>query len=215
MAKFWYILSHIFAITEATIPHRPVTAATSLSRPVNNTSNPINIYQNASSCCPGELGTGYVAPWLIIPISQSQPTTPFGTIYSPTITPNDLCTIFILAIPSSVGNKTCTLEFLFPEQDQLETSSYHISGPGNFDFAGYIDAIEITPNTTWQSQEGLGTHELPPTNWQPGNKYVLYEGPCALDAGNVVGGRVCSKDTSLDFFQDYNECPIGLWITLS
>jgi Ubiquitin 3 binding protein But2 C-terminal domain len=44
-----------------------------------------------TSNCPGYLNDGFLFPLLIVPVSQAQPDKQFGNVYSPVVTPNDIC----------------------------------------------------------------------------------------------------------------------------
>ena len=73
-------------------------------------------------------------PHLIVPINSTAPNKAYGTGYNSTAS-GTVSSIFNFDIPQSYAGKTCSLEFLFPTQDQLETSAYEFSGPGTFKVA--------------------------------------------------------------------------------
>merc|ERR1711964_671596 len=79
--------------------------------------------------CPTTLSGEYQYPHLIVPISNFD-------------------------IPSSYTG-TCSLVFLFPEQSQLETSSFTFSGNGEFDFTQLSSVA--TQSTTYATQGGVKT----------------------------------------------------------
>ncbi|KAF2142684.1 uncharacterized protein K452DRAFT_287099 [Aplosporella prunicola CBS 121167] len=99
----------------------------------------------------------FVWPQLMVPVSAANPDTAYGTVYSPRITPNDFCTIFNLYLPQSAAGKTCSLEFLFPSQDQLRSSSYVFEGPGHFNFTGFALGAGAELDTTWNKQPPAGS----------------------------------------------------------
>jgi hypothetical protein len=73
-------------------------------------------------------------PHLIVPINENDKTKFYGTSYNGTAG-GGISSIFNFDIPATAKGKTCKLQFLFPKQNQLETSAYTISGPGTFKFA--------------------------------------------------------------------------------
>lgn len=104
------------------------------------------------------------------------------------------------------------MTFLFPEASTLETSSYTISGSGTLDFS------QLSPGVSQSTSYGnlpavasnLGQYTVSPGNAYPIASLPCPSGPLAIEVANVPGG-----DTSLNFFQDYNPCPIGLFVTTS
>ena len=155
-------------------------------------------------------------PHYITQISQSQPDKTFGPNYFADFTPNDIATIFSFDIPPSRRDANCTLEFLFPHQNQLESSSYTYSGGGSFFFRGYKPGSCPNANTTWNNQPKPGPFPaFPPIHMEPGNAYVIDIGPCFVGAGSCVAGYTSTNDTNFRFFQDYEQCPIGLFTSFS
>lgn len=133
----------------------------------------------------------------------------YPTTYSPVITPDDYCTIFNFYIPPEAAGKTCALEFLFPELDQLEESTFTYSGGGHFTFSGYV-GYGATNETTWNNQPSPGNslYNPPPQILTPGHRYALnkpYPGSCIITKGMPaleIGGKLCSNDTIFTYFQD-------------
>ncbi|KAL1639698.1 hypothetical protein SLS58_007596 [Diplodia intermedia] len=198
-------------------------AAALLSLLSPTTASPL-LAKRADPVCPAD---GYLpadpASWLfpvgIYPVSASNPDTNYGTVYSPKITPGDFCTIFNLYVPESAAGKTCTLKFLFPAQDQLRTSSYTYEGAGHFTFTGYAFGSGATDETTWNNQPPAGpSPPSPPAVLAPGNAYVINAGDCGVQAGQgslEVSGMLCSSDTTFEYFQDSDLCPIGFYVVIS
>jgi hypothetical protein len=101
--------------------------------------------------------------------------------------------------------------FLLPEREKLETSAYSLEGSGNLYFFG-LEA-EATEETTWNNKAKGHPFDVGPTSIKPGQKTSIAQAPCAEAAGRRFGIQVCSdKDLSLNFFQDYNPEPIGLYV---
>ncbi|KAK1752855.1 GPI anchored cell wall protein [Echria macrotheca] len=167
--------------------------------------------------CPGYLTPGeFEFPHYITQISKSQPDKAFGPQYFGVFTPNDISSLFTFDIPASRAGANCTLEFLFPAQSQLKTSSYSYSGGGSFFFTGYAPGSCPDGQTTYNNQPKPGPFPpFPPVHMEPGNAYVIDIGPCFVGAGTCVAGMTSTTDTSFSFFQDYDECPIGLYTTYS
>ncbi|PIG90344.1 GPI anchored cell wall protein [Aspergillus arachidicola] len=162
----------------------------------------------AGGSCPTDLSGEYEFPHLIIPIDSSSPDTAAGTSYNGTIS-STVSTIFNFDIPSSDAGKTCSLVFLFPKKEDLETSSYSFSGDGKVDFASLQSAA--TQSTTYNNapavKEDYGDFTI-----SPGNSYLISTFECP--AGQAVSYEMKnSGSTELDFFEDYNPSPLGLYIT--
>lgn len=157
--------------------------------------------------CPANLSGSYQYPHLIVPVSKSNKDKAYGTSYNGKID-SDVSTIFNFDIPSSYTG-TCSLVFLFPKQDQLETSSFTFSGDGKFDFAQLSKVA--TQSTTYGNQGSVKTDYGVQTA-TPGSAVVVSTFACP--AGQAVSYEISSASGSnLEFFQDYNPSPIGLYIT--
>lgn len=153
--------------------------------------------------CPGYLTDGeYEFPHYITQISASQPDKSFGQQYDGKFTPNDISSIFSFDIPASRSDWNCTLEFLFPLQSQLKTSSYEYSGGGSFVFTGYLAGSCPGPQTTYNNQPTPGVFPaFPPVHMEPGYAYTLDIGPCFVSAGTcVAGGKSLSTISPYDVF---------------
>ncbi|OAL48569.1 hypothetical protein IQ07DRAFT_612675 [Pyrenochaeta sp. DS3sAY3a] len=157
--------------------------------------------------CPADLNGNYQFPHLIIPIHSDSPTTAYGTSYFGTVS-STTCSLFNFDIPASYAGQTCTLVFLFPEQKDLQTSSYTVSGTGKLVFSQL--GSPATQATTWDSAPAKAS-ELGSWSVAPGNSYAVVSGSCA--AGQTVAYEVCSEGGfALNYFQDYNPSPIGLYV---
>ena len=153
--------------------------------------------------CPADLSGAYQLPHLIIPIDSQQPSKAFGTSYNGKVD-SHTCSIFNFDIPMSYLGKTCSVVFLFPEQKDLETSSFTVSGSGTVDFTKLKSPA--SQQTTYANQPGKES-DLASISITPG----ITSSDCA--AGQTVSYEVCSHgDFALDYFQDYNPSPIGLYI---
>ncbi|KKY25165.1 putative gpi anchored cell wall protein [Phaeomoniella chlamydospora] len=161
-----------------------------------------------SKSCPTNLSGNYQYPHLIVPVSSANPDKEYGTSYNGTITPNDISSIFNFDIPSSYSGETCSLIFLFPEQSQLETSSYSYSGDGKVDFSSLSGTA--TTSTDYANQPSVAS-DLGTFTVSPGHSYLISTFSCP--AGQAVSYKLSSSSTNLNYFQDYNPSPIGLYIT--
>jgi len=103
------------------------------------------------------------------------------------------------------------------------TRDYSFSGGGHFTFSGYV-GYGAEADTTWHTQPPPGDprYNPPPQVLVPGHTYTLnqpFPGSCLVNASTEavleVGGRLCSNDTSLEYLQDWNYCPIGFFIEVS
>lgn len=158
---------------------------------------------------PAQLTPPTQFPHLIIPIDSAQPKKSYATSFNGTAS-GTISTIFNFDIPATAAGKTCSLEFLFPKQSQLETSAFSLSGSGAVEFSVLKTAAHqgTTAATKPATHQSLGETKL-----APGNAYKLWEGKCA--AGQTVGVEMKAKgDTCLNYFQDFNPCPIGLYVNV-
>lgn len=162
--------------------------------------------QNGNNC-PADLNGEYQFPHLIVPVDSQQPSKAFGTSYNGKVD-SHTCSIFNFDIPISYLGKTCSVVFLFPEQKDLETSSFTVSGSGKVDFTEL--ERPASEQTTYANQPSKES-DLASIPVAPGNSYTITSGDCA--AGQTVSYEICSNgDFALDYFQDYNPSPIGLYI---
>ncbi|KAI2603232.1 ubiquitin 3 binding protein But2 C-terminal domain-containing protein [Hypoxylon fragiforme] len=146
--------------------------------------------RDSTTNCPAYLPDGeYEFPHYITWISQQQPDRAFGSQYEGRVTPGDISSIFSFDVPASRADANCTLEFLFPRQDQLSSSSFTYEGPGNFQFTGYLAGSCPGPETTFNNQPTPGMFPpFPPIHMEPGFAYTLDVGPCTFAAGTCVAG---------------------------
>jgi len=163
--------------------------------------------------CPRNLTAGqYEFPHYITQISKSEPDKAFGPQYNGVFTPNDIASIFSFDVPASRADANCTLEFIFPTLSQLKTSTFEFQGGGSFFFTGYNPGSCPGPETTWNNQPAPGPFPpFPPVHMEPGNAYTIDVGPCFVGAGSCVAGMTYTNDTDFWFFQDSDECPIGIY----
>ena len=153
----------------------------------------------APKTCPAALSGAYEYPHLIIPVDSKQPDKAFGTQYNGTVS-NTVSSLFNFDIPSSDSGKTCSLVFLFPEQKNLETSSFDFSGAGGIDFA--MLKGPASSSTTYNNKPGVAT-DYGVTKVAPGTSSVIATFPCP--GNSAIGFSLSASDnTQLSFFEDYN-----------
>ena len=188
-------------------PHASVTVSpkpsTMATVPASAASGSASSAQSAGGSCPTTLTSGsYEFPHLIVPVNSSSPDTASGTSYFGTVSPS-VSSIFNFDVPSSDSGKTCSLVFLFPKKEDLETSDYSFSGDGKIDIAKLSKpASESTTSSNMPSvSQDLGQITI-----SPGNSYVVSTFSCP--AGETVAYEMKDAgDTNLHFFQDYNPSP--------
>ncbi|QQK44315.1 GPI anchored cell wall protein, putative [Penicillium digitatum] len=163
----------------------------------------------SSNACPTILATGsYEYPHLIVPVDSSSPNTAAGTSYNGTVS-STISSAFNFDIPSSDSGKICSLVFLFPELQDLETSSFSFTGDGKIDFAKLSSAVD--KSTTFNNLPSV-SQDLGSITMSPGNSYIISTFSCP--AGETVAYEMKnSGSTDLNFFEDYNPSPLGLYIT--
>ncbi|KAJ9308108.1 hypothetical protein DTO217A2_2349 [Paecilomyces variotii] len=164
---------------------------------------------SSSGGCGTTLQKGnYEFPHLIIPIDSSAPSKAPGTSYNGTVT-STISSLFNFDIPSSDSGKQCSLVFLFPEQKDLETSSFSFSGNGEVRFASLDSPAQ--QSTSYSNAPGVKS-ELGTFTVSPGHNYTISTFTCP--AGQTVSYEISNAgSTDLNYFQDYNPSPIGLYIT--
>ncbi|TVY76010.1 hypothetical protein LSUE1_G007476 [Lachnellula suecica] len=185
-----------------------------VSSEITSTSTGTPTTSSASSCVSTALTGTYTAgnyqyPHLIVPISEDKPTIAAGTSYFGYVSSNE-STIFNFDIPATYAGDTCYLIFLLPEKADLETSSYTLSGSGEVTFSQL--STYATEETTWDNapsvSESLGTFDL-----TEGSSTLVQTFACS--GGDTVAWEMSAgaSDTYLEFFQDYNPSPLGLYVT--
>lgn len=160
----------------------------------------------AAHTCPADLNGNYQYPHLIVPVDSSNPDHAYGTQYNGKVN-SHTCTIFNFDIPASYAGHTCSAIFLLPNKKDLQTSSYTISGSGQSTV--YKLKSAASQQTTWNNQPAKD--EVAYFTISPGNSYTAYTSDC--QAGQTVSYELCSSgDFSLEYFQDYNPSPIGMYV---
>ena len=168
--------------------------------------------------CPAYLppSPNYEFPHLSIPISQSNPDATFPNTYTPYVTADDISMVFDFDIPDSRQGQSCTIEFLLPNRSQLSTSDFHLSRVnGTYIFSlSVLGTGAVEGETTFNNQIlQANPHGFPRTiQMQPGHAYVLGTTICVPGR---FGLTMSSPDSDLTWFQDWGQCPIGVFITYS
>lgn len=159
--------------------------------------------------CPTNLDGTYEFPHLIIPVDKSNPDKASGTSYNGLIS-STVSSDFNFDIPNSYDGKQCSLVFLFPKQEDLETSSFTFEGSGGLGFT-WLDK-SVSEDTTYNNKPGV-KKDLGDQTVAPGNSYSVATFDCP--AGETIAFEIGARgDTYLKYFQDYNPSPIGLYITV-
>ena len=165
--------------------------------------------------CPGDITSASQLnlPTLIIPIDSSTPNTAAGTSYFGEVNSSGKSSVFDFNIPQGASGKTCNVVFLFPKKSELETSDFTFSGSGALDFSRLQSPVSLS--TSYSTLPGTA-QDFGQITVAPGNAYNIASFNCP--AGEEVSIKIGvpeGGDTSLRFFEDYNPCPIGLFITTS
>ncbi|KAL8685169.1 MAG: hypothetical protein Q9218_007933, partial [Villophora microphyllina] len=163
-----------------------------------------------ASACPAALSGAFEFPHLIIPVDKSHPDTAAGTSFNGIVSPT-VSSIFEFDYPTSTEGRTCSLVFLFPTRDSLQTSNYTLSGTGGLSFTRLVGPA--TASTTFNNQPAANVTVGSVPNLQAGNNYVIASGMCF--AGQRVTYEVSVIGSlDLNYFQDFNPAAIGLYITV-
>ncbi|KAL8778970.1 MAG: hypothetical protein Q9213_007170 [Squamulea squamosa] len=158
--------------------------------------------------CPTSLAGDFEFPHLIVPVDKNRPDAALGTSFNGLVTPT-VSSLFNFDLPTSLEGKTCSLVFLFPTRDQLQTSNYTLSGTGGLT----VERLEGPADsaTTFNNQPKVNATVGAIPNLQAGNSYVIRSGSCY--AGSRVGYKVSATGSlDFDYFQDFNPAPIGLYV---
>ena len=191
-------------------PAAPAPVATGPTTLITHTSILPAASAVSASSCPASLSGTYEYPHLIVPVDKSNPDQAGGTSYNGTIS-STISSIFNFDFPQTSAGKTCSLVFLLPEQSQLTTSAFSLSGSGGFDVARL--SSPATEQTTYNTLPSVARDVGGPSNVTPGNEYVIASGTCF--AGSKVSYLVTATGSlDLNYFQDYNPSPIGLYLTV-
>jgi hypothetical protein len=125
-----------------------------------------------------------------------------GTSFNGTVS-STVSTIFNFDIPASDAGRTCSLVFLFPKQEDLETSAFSFSGDGKVSFGAVSEPA--TQSTTFNNAPTI-SQNLGDFTIAPGNSYAISTFECP--AGQTVGYEITNAgSTSFEFFEDYNPSP--------
>ncbi|KAK4547136.1 hypothetical protein LTR36_001357 [Oleoguttula mirabilis] len=158
--------------------------------------------------CPAELTDNFEFPHLIVPVDSAHPDKAYGNSLNGTVS-DTMKSIFNFDIPASAAGKQCTLQFLLPALGTMETSSYSYSGKGEMAFS-YITS-PATKETTHNSM--ATSYKLGEFNIVPDTATTIRSHFCT--PGRKLSFMMESTDGSeLNYFQDSNQCPIGLYITI-
>ena len=93
----------------------------------------------------------------------------------------------------------------------LETSAFDLSGTGGIT----VERLKEPANeqTTYDHQPAVDEKVGEIVRLEPGNEYVIASGPCYTAARK--GYKLSATgDLDLNYFQDYNLSPIGLFVTV-
>lgn len=144
-------------------------------------------------------------------MDKQSPNTAYGTQYNAYINSAN-SSIFNFDIPASYSGKQCTVIFLFPQESQLTTSSFTQSGSSGGGLAFSLLSGPADQQTTYANAPPVAKQLDSIASVTPGNSYVVSTGPCAAGVTQAieissVGGY------GLEFFEDWNPSPLGLFIT--
>ncbi|KAI4855121.1 glycoside hydrolase [Aureobasidium sp. EXF-8846] len=162
----------------------------------------------AASGCPADINGAYQFPHLIVPVDASNPNKAYGTQYNGTLN-SKVSTIFNFDIPASYAGKTCSTVFLFPELNQLETSSYSFNDKGGFTIA-ILNGV-ADESTTYANAPAVAKQIGSVDALKRGSSYTLSQDACP--AGARVSFEVTATGgADLEWFNDYNPSPLGLYV---
>ncbi|GME42307.1 Ubiquitin 3 binding protein But2 [Neofusicoccum parvum] len=183
----------------------PAQSTPQPSQPAGTPSQPAGTTPSPSAC-PTDLAGAYQYPHLIIPVNASAPSTAYGTQYNGTVS-RGVCSLFNFDIPAAWAGATCSAVFLLPAKRELQTSDYALSG-GSIAFDRL--SAPASASTAWDSVPPSGGR-LGAWRLAPGTRFVVESGAC--EAGATVAYEACGEGgLELEWFQDWNPSPIGLFV---
>ncbi|KAI7968149.1 hypothetical protein EIK77_010319 [Talaromyces pinophilus] len=157
---------------------------------------------SGGGCGTNLINGSFEFPHLIIPIDSSSPNKAAGTSFNGTVT-STISSIFNFDFLPSSANKQCSLVFLFPTQDKLETSAFTFSGDGAIRF---LELQEPASSSTSFSNAPQVKADFGVTNVSPGHTFTIATFACPV--GQTVAFELKNAgSTSLDFFEDFNPSP--------
>ncbi|KAF2677972.1 carbohydrate-binding module family 18 protein [Lentithecium fluviatile CBS 122367] len=157
--------------------------------------------------CPTDINGPYEFPHLIIPVDKKRPDKAFSNKLNGTFS-DHMCSVFNFDIHPRFAGKKCMPVFLFPSQEKLVTSAYTFRAWGDYGVEVFELHEPATMETTWNS---LGPKELLGEGIIKPNLAVgTWASECA--AGKKKSIMICGKNMYLDYFQDFNPSPIGLYL---
>ena len=142
-------------------------------------------------------------------VDKDHPDTMLGNSYRSHVSPT-FSSLFNFDIPPSYQGLTCSLVFLFPLRASLQTSNFTFFGSGGIDVAEL--KAPATAKTRYSTVPAFVSSIGIIKDLEAGNSYEIASGACA--AGARIGyGVSATGNLDLEYFQDYNPAPIGLYIT--
>lgn len=137
----------------------------------------------------------------------------WGSPFDANVLGNKISTIFNFDIPQWWAGKTCSLIFLFPTKDQLQTSNFNWEP--TWGVAAFSELAKPATEATTYNNKGPAVHNFGEFNLSPGHSYVISTHKCP--AGKRVGMEMAGHSRNgyqfnLSYFQDYNPAPIGLYL---
>ena len=185
------------------------TLSTMVQAPTATSEGDVAATNHPADSCSPSLSDTYQYPHLIVSVDKDSPNTPQGNSYNAHLS-TTISSIFNFDIPPSYKGLTCSLVFLFPTQDALRTSNYTVSGNGGIDVTQLQNPA--TTETTYDTVPPVAADIGTVAAVQAGKSFVIASGACA--AGARLGYQVsATRSLDLEYFQDYDTAPIGLYIT--
>ncbi|KOS23313.1 hypothetical protein ESCO_006639 [Escovopsis weberi] len=178
---------------------------------------PLPLPTSTASSCPVDLDGPFEFPHLIVSVDKARPERARGTSFFGVVSPTT-SSLFNFDIPPGDEHRTCTLVFLLPRREDLETASYELEGAGRLRFSWLKRPTE--EGTTWATRPGK-RRDLGTITVSPGHGYEVATFPCPAGEriafgmeGDVDGDGDGDEATGtrLEFFEDWNPAPLGLYI---
>lgn len=125
---------------------------------------------------------------------------------------DDDSTLFRFDIPTSYSGSICEVIFALPRHDSMETSDYQMSNTSMSMGSMGVIPMSSVPYEGMSLDDAVAERTGDEAMWSPvvDGIFTVYKGPCA--AGQSIGFMMQCVGMSLTYFQDYNPCPVGMYV---
>ncbi|CAD0095326.1 unnamed protein product [Aureobasidium vineae] len=147
--------------------------------------------------CQTTLTGAYQTPHAIIPVNKDQPSTSYGTQYFAYLSSSN-STVFNFDVPASYSGKQCSVIFLLPNKNDLQTSDFTMTGSGGIKFDQLTSPAPLS--VSYASCPAVKSNLNTIDDVTPGNSYVVSSGACAAgQTVSILASSTGGLDLSVSF----------------